>query len=124
MEAVTRLLPGALGNEKSAVHESFSEPPARNGPIDFKDKTPPALTQKSLESLTCSRGLLDYPHYTRPPDYRGWSVPQVLLSGNHEEIRRWRRKRALEKTLRNRPDLLTRTKASAAGGPTSHVELK
>jgi tRNA (guanine37-N1)-methyltransferase len=52
--------------------------------------------------------LLDYPHYTRPADFRGWQVPEVLISGNHEEIRRWRRRTALEKTLRNRPDLLDR----------------
>jgi tRNA (guanine37-N1)-methyltransferase len=50
--------------------------------------------------------LLDYPHYTRPADFRGLQVPEVLVSGNHEEIRRWRRRTALEKTWRNRPDLL------------------
>jgi tRNA (guanine37-N1)-methyltransferase len=50
--------------------------------------------------------LLDYPHYTRPADFRGMPVPEVLLNGDHQEIRRWRRQRALEKTLRNRPDLL------------------
>jgi len=56
---------------------------------------------------TCgSGGLLDYPHYTRPPEFRGLQVPQVLVGGNHEQIRRWRRERALEKTRRNRPDLL------------------
>jgi tRNA (guanine37-N1)-methyltransferase len=49
---------------------------------------------------------LDYPHYTRPPSFRGWDVPEVLLSGNHEGIRKWRHQKALEKTLRNRPDLL------------------
>jgi len=52
------------------------------------------------------RGILDYPHYTRPPSFRGWDVPEVLMSGNHEEIRRWRLSKALEKTRRNRPDLL------------------
>jgi tRNA (guanine37-N1)-methyltransferase len=56
---------------------------------------------------TCgSNGLLDYPHYTRPAEFRGIKVPEELMSGNHEEIRRWRRQRALEKTFRNRPDLL------------------
>jgi tRNA (guanine37-N1)-methyltransferase len=56
---------------------------------------------------TCgSNGLLDYPHYTRPAQFRGMAVPEALMSGNHEEIRRWRRQQALEKTLRNRPDLL------------------
>ena len=56
---------------------------------------------------TCdSGGLLDYPHYTRPPEFRGAEVPAVLSSGNHEEIRRWRRRQSLSKTLQNRPDLL------------------
>jgi len=53
-----------------------------------------------------ARGLLDYPHYTRPAEFRGWPVPEVLLGGNHEEIRAWRREAALAKTRRNRPDLL------------------
>ena len=52
-----------------------------------------------------SVSLLDFPHYTRPAEFRGWHVPEILLGGNHEEIRRWRRKMALAKTLRNRPDL-------------------
>src|ERR1700678_1104530 len=95
LDAVTRLIPGALGNEDSIVNESFSEP--------AKSFDSPALTSASRAT---SRGILDYPHYTRPPSFRGWDVPEVLLGGNHEEIRRWRRKRALEKTLRNRPDLL------------------
>jgi tRNA (guanine37-N1)-methyltransferase len=77
VDCVARLLPGVLGNVDSSVQESFSEP-----------------------------GLLDCPQYTRPADFRGWKVPEVLLSGNHEEIRRWRRKVAREKTARNRPDLL------------------
>jgi tRNA (guanine37-N1)-methyltransferase len=56
---------------------------------------------------TCgSNGLLDYPHYTRPAEYRGLAVPEALMTGNHEAIRKWRRQRALEKTLRKRPDLL------------------
>jgi tRNA (guanine37-N1)-methyltransferase len=60
-----------------------------------------------MPDSTCgSGGLLDYPHYTRPAEFRGWQVPEVLQGGNHEEIRRWRRQKALEKTLRNRPDLL------------------
>ncbi|MGH9639376.1 MAG: hypothetical protein ACRD3Y_04900, partial [Bryobacteraceae bacterium] len=58
-----------------------------------------------LGLLTTRRGILDYPHYTRPQNFRGWEVPEVLVSGNHEEIRRWRRRQALAKTLRNRPDL-------------------
>ena len=63
--------------------------------------------QSEPPSSTCgSGGLLDYPHYTRPAEFRGLPVPEVLLNGNHDEIRRWRRRRALEKTLVNRPDLL------------------
>lgn len=76
IDALVRLLPGALGSETSAVHESFSE------------------------------GLLDHPQYTRPADLRGMNVPDVLLTGNHGEIARWRRAEALKKTQRNRPDLL------------------
>jgi tRNA (guanine37-N1)-methyltransferase len=100
VDTVTRLLPGALGNEASSRQESFTaQAPAGNGsgPI----------------STCASGGLLDYPHYTRPADFRGMGVPEVLVNGNHEEIRRWRRRTALEKTLRNRPDLLDHTMLSA-----------
>jgi len=99
VDAVTRLIPGALGNEASAHQESFtrSEATARDGP----------------NSTCASGGLLDYPHYTRPADFHGMKVPEVLVSGNHEEIRRWRRSEALEKTVRNRPDLLERVALSA-----------
>jgi tRNA (guanine37-N1)-methyltransferase len=76
VEAVVRLLPGVLGSDTSSVNESFSE------------------------------DLLDFPQYTRPPEFRGMSVPDVLLTGNHARIARWRREAALEKTRRNRPDLL------------------
>ena len=76
IDAAVRLLPGALGSETSAVFESFSE------------------------------GLLDHPQYTRPPEFRGMKVPEVLLSGNHAEIERWRKQAAMEKTRRKRPDLL------------------
>ena len=76
VDAVVRLIPGALGSETSAVNESFAE------------------------------GLLDFPHYTRPVEFRGRGVPEVLLGGNHAEIARWRRRAALAKTRRNRPDLL------------------
>jgi tRNA (guanine37-N1)-methyltransferase len=92
VEAVMRLLPGAVGNEASTQQESFT--------VDVK---------KSLSGAdsTCgSNGLLDYPHYTRPAEFRGMAVPEALMSGNHEETRRWRRQQALKKTLRNRPDLL------------------
>ena len=78
IDSMARLVPGVLGNEASALHESFSE----------------------------VTGVLDCPQYTRPADFRGWKVPDVLAGGNHEEIRRWRRKAALEKTARMRPDLL------------------
>ena len=77
LDCVARLFPGVLGNEDSALQESFSEP-----------------------------RLLDCPQYTRPADFRGWKVPEVLLSGNHEEIRNWRRQAARDKTAKNRPDLL------------------
>jgi tRNA (guanine37-N1)-methyltransferase len=95
VDAVSRLIPGALGNEASTRQESFTartEVAGGNGP----------------DSTCASGGLLDYPHYTRPASFHGWQVPEVLVSGNHEEIRRWRRRTALEKTLRNRPDLLDR----------------
>jgi tRNA (guanine37-N1)-methyltransferase len=95
IEAVTRLLPGAVGNEASTRQESFSASRAGES------------TEKAAADSTCgSGGLLDYPHYTRPADFRGMAVPEALMSGNHEEIRKWRHQRALEKTLRNRPDLL------------------
>jgi len=77
VDCVARLLPGVLGNEDSALQESFTD-----------------------------AGLLDCPQYTRPADFRGWKVPEVLLSGNHEEIRQWRQEVARQKTARNRPDLL------------------
>ncbi len=76
IEASTRLIPGVLGDDESAGQDSFCE------------------------------GLLDYPHYTRPAEYRGMKVPEALLSGNHAEIRRWRRKEALRATMQKRPDLL------------------
>jgi tRNA (guanine37-N1)-methyltransferase len=75
VDAVTRLVPGALGSETSAVNESFSE------------------------------GLLDFPNYTRPVEFRGRRVPEILLGGHHAEVARWRRRAALRKTRRNRPDL-------------------
>jgi tRNA (guanine37-N1)-methyltransferase len=93
IEAITRLLPGALGNEASARQESFT------AQADVKKV-------EGADSTCGSGGLLDYPHYTRPAEFGGMNVPEVLLSGNHEEIRRWRHQRALEKTLCNRPDLL------------------
>jgi tRNA (guanine37-N1)-methyltransferase len=92
VDTVVRLIPGAVGNDASTKQESFT------AHADIVSDGP---------SSTCaSGGLLDYPHYTRPAEFRGMAVPEVLVNGNHDEIRRWRRRRALEKTLRNRPDLL------------------
>ncbi len=99
VDAITRLIPGALGNEASAFTESFS-PRSWNGIEGLPDST------------AASGGLLDYPHYTRPAEYAGAGVPEVLLGGNHDEIRRWRRFKALEKTLQNRPDLLQKAALS------------
>ena len=101
VEAVMRLLPGAVGNEASTRQESFT--------VEAKVKD-----AGGADSTCGSNGLLDYPHYTRPADFRGMAVPEALMSGNHEEIRRWRRQRALEKTFRNRPDLLEGTVLSEA----------
>ena len=133
LDAVTRLIPGALGNEDSAVDESFSEidetltsgAKALSSGQSALSRLKPRPTklgeaERVAESVRVAResakarragtetprGILDYPHYTRPPSFRGWDVPEVLMSGNHEEIRRWRLSKALEKTRRNRPDLL------------------
>ena len=93
VDTVVRLVPGAVGNAASTRQESFTASVA------------PATGD--APSSTCdSGGLLDYPHYTRPAEFRGMTVPEVLVNGNHDQIRRWRRRTALEKTLRNRPDLI------------------
>jgi tRNA (guanine37-N1)-methyltransferase len=110
LDAVTRLVPGALGNEDSAVNESFSDLEGSAAPRGAQHPFAKGAQGEAAPLPTAGdharHGILDYPHYTRPPSFRGWDVPEVLLSGNHEEIRRWRRKKALEKTLRNRPELL------------------
>jgi tRNA (guanine37-N1)-methyltransferase len=108
LDAVTRLIPGALGNEDSTVNESFSEAELESeGAKQAKPYGVDGATRTTTHgSQPTNLGVLDCPHYTRPPSFRGWEVPEVLVGGNHEEIRRWRRKKALEKTLRNRPDLL------------------
>jgi tRNA (guanine37-N1)-methyltransferase len=93
MEATIRLVPGVLGNEESCEQDSFAVP--AGSPAEVR------------------HGLLDCPHYTRPAEFREWKVPEVLLSGNHQEIRQWRRRRALEKTWRRRPDLLDHAPLSA-----------
>jgi tRNA (guanine37-N1)-methyltransferase len=95
VDAVTRLLPGALGNEASTVNESFQ------GIDDYGDFGTRAMVAPQGRTL-----LLDYPHYTRPAEYRGWKVPEVLIGGNHADVAKWRREKALEKTKRNRPELL------------------
>jgi len=82
MDAVSRLVPGVLGNEQSVEGESFSQ------------------------------GLLEYPQYTRPAQYKGWGVPDVLLSGNHAEIEKWRKMESLRKTYKKRPDLLEKIQLS------------
>lgn len=87
-DAVIRLLPGVLGSLESAEDDSFSE------------------------------GLLQFPQYTRPPDFKGWQVPDILLSGNHEEIARWRRRQSLARTTERRPDLLeARARCESEGHP-------
>ncbi|HEY6126776.1 MAG TPA: tRNA (guanosine(37)-N1)-methyltransferase TrmD [Candidatus Acidoferrum sp.] len=95
IDAVTRLLPGALGNEASSQNESFSL-------LEHAERSDAGLMHKAL---LVNQGLLDFPHYTRPADFRGWKVPEVLIGGNHAEVAKWRREQALNKTRRNRPDL-------------------
>jgi tRNA (guanine37-N1)-methyltransferase len=104
LDCVTRLLPGALGNEASNKTESFS---AVEAEAKFDE-----LGRLEPDSTAATGGLLDAPHYTRPAEFRGWPVPEVLLNGNHEEIRRWRRRKVLEKTFRNRPELLRQVRLS------------
>jgi tRNA (guanine37-N1)-methyltransferase len=116
LDAVTRLIPGALGNEDSTVNESFSAsdvgsdqaPVATSGVSGTSHESRASPPDVGRVADHGNHGILDYPHYTRPPSFRGWDVPEVLLGGNHEEIRRWRHQQALEKTKRNRPDLLAR----------------
>jgi tRNA (guanine37-N1)-methyltransferase len=82
VDAISRLVPGVLGNDESAPSDSFS------------------------------MGTLEYPHYTRPSDYRGWLVPEILLSGNHREMQAWRRMESLRRTYLRRPDLLEKATLS------------
>lgn len=106
MDAVIRLLPGALGHPDSAKFESFGAADIAENKIDSPNG-PPRTTYGS-------GGILDYPHYTRPADFEGVSVPEVLQGGNHDAIRLWRRRMALRKTLENRPDLLETASLSKA----------
>jgi tRNA (guanine37-N1)-methyltransferase len=128
VDAVTRLLPGALGNEASSVRESFSVESldaAMGADGDGgKSVTPSKKRKEKIVGAEFSEwlaavgvgvnedaermGILDCPHYTRPAEFRDWAIPEILNGGNHEEIRTWRRRAALEKTLRNRPELLAR----------------
>jgi tRNA (guanine37-N1)-methyltransferase len=104
VDATARLVPGVLGNEASSEFESFG--PADLGAVGGGSGGPPSSTHGS-------GGLLDYPHYTRPAEFRGIAVPEVLTEGDHAAIRRWRREMALKKTWRNRPDLLVGAELSA-----------
>jgi tRNA (guanine37-N1)-methyltransferase len=103
VDATARLLPGVLGNDASSEFESFG---AADSGVAGGGVIPPRSTHGS-------GGLLDYPHYTRPAEFRGLAVPEVLAQGDHAAIRRWRREQAIEKTWRNRPDLLEGAELSA-----------
>jgi tRNA (guanine37-N1)-methyltransferase len=104
LDTVMRLIPGVLGNEASGEFESFGAPDAA---IDTDVEGVP-------RSQHGSGGLLDYPHYTRPAEFRGLKAPDVLLNGDHQQIRKWRREQQLRKTLQNRPDLLAQAELTAA----------
>jgi tRNA (guanine37-N1)-methyltransferase len=101
LDSVVRLLPGVLGNPDSARNESFGTEAAPEKAALTEDGVP--------DSTHLSGGLLDYPHYTRPAEFLGLEVPEVLQQGDHSAIRRWRREMALAKTFRNRPDLLSKS---------------
>lgn len=107
IDAVTRLLPGALGNEASAENESFSASGSVPTGAQYIARVG-GDEHRTLDNDSGDGVLLDYPHYTRPAEFRGWTVPDVLIGGNHAEVAKWRHKAALEKTRRNRPDLLLR----------------
>ncbi len=111
LDTVTRLIPGAVGNQNSTRQESFTKPGHERA--EFAGEGARATLDEGPSSTCVSGGLLDYPHYTRPAEFRGMVVPEVLVNGNHEQIRSWRRKTALAKTLRNRPDLLERVALTA-----------
>jgi tRNA (guanine37-N1)-methyltransferase len=103
IDAVMRLVPGVLGNEASSEFESFGMPDAEiTADVDGVPR-----------SQYGAGGLLDYPHYTRPAEFEGLNAPEVLLQGDHQQIRRWRREQQLRKTMANRPDLLERASLSA-----------
>jgi tRNA (guanine37-N1)-methyltransferase len=123
VDAVTRLLPGALGNEASSQNESFARNPSSTQTSEptgaqrslgrARDKAAPLQSSNAHAGSLAGHGsrvadhvLLDFPHYTRPADFRGWKVPEVLIGGNHAEVAKWRRAAAMEKTRRNRRDLV------------------
>ncbi len=103
LDATMRLLPGVLGNEASSEFESFGA----------GDATIATDIEGVPRSQHGAGGLLDYPHYTRPAEFRGASVPDVLMGGDHAAVRAWRREQQLRKTLKNRPDLLQHADLSA-----------
>jgi tRNA (guanine37-N1)-methyltransferase len=103
VDATMRLIPGVLGNEASGEFESFG---AADAEIDVDVEGVP-------RSQHGAGGLLDYPHYTRPAEFGGLRAPEVLMNGDHAQIRRWRREQQLKKTLKNRPELLERAALSA-----------
>ena len=110
LDSVTRLLPGALGNEASSQNESFaatsSPEDAATDVAEVREGGAPNDSISRRRPLATGHFLLDYPHYTRPAEYRGWPVPGVLIGGDHAEVAKWRSAAAWEKTRRNRPDLL------------------
>ena len=106
VDSVVRLLPGVLGHADSSKYESFGEDDAASNPTtESNSQDPPRATN-------ASGGLLDYPHYTRPAEFRGVAIPEVLAEGDHAAVRRWRRQAALAKTFANRPDLLENAELS------------
>ena len=111
LDATMRLVPGVLGNEASSEFESFG---AGDGAISADVEGVP-------RSQHGAGGLLDYPHYTRPAEFRGCGVPEVLLGGDHAAVRKWRREQQLRKTLRNRPDLID---AAQCNGLLSREDLR
>jgi len=102
IDAAMRLIPGVLGNEASSEFESF-------GVADIEITSGEEGVPRSQHG---AGGLLDYPHYTRPAEFLGMPVPETLLNGDHQAIRRWRREQQLRKTLANRPDLLEKAALS------------
>jgi tRNA (guanine37-N1)-methyltransferase len=114
LDATVRLLPGVLGHEDSARYESFGAGDDLLNPDMIAEELAAGRSETSApqrpvgvpRSTHGAGGILDYPHYTRPAEFRGVAVPEVLAGGDHLAIRRWRRQQALAKTLRNRPDLL------------------